>query len=346
MARISEIHYSNTHATSTGVGEFFEVALAPGEDPADFFVSTYNQDGNVNLDIALTDPGITSAVDPGSGETIYMISGATYGFLLTDPDGGGSNNEAVALTDVSGDPNVVIDFYDVGGGTTGIGANNGAAAGATSVNLAGNFGFSIQFNLPNPDTPVFAPTSPGTACFVAGTPILTDKGAIPVENLTVDDRVHTMDNGLQPIRWIKSKTVPGHGSFAPYRIASGHFGATSDVYFSPAHRVLLRDWRAELFLGEAEVLIPISALANHTGIDRRPRQTVTYFHMLFDQHQIVFSNAVASESFFPGHRGMQAFDAACQEEIITLFPELRTDVAHYGASARLIVRGFEAAILF
>ena len=98
MARISEIHYSNTHASSTNVGEFFEVALAPGEDPADFFVSTYNQDGNVNLDIALTDPGITSSVDAGSGETIYVISGATFGFLLTDPNGGANNNEAVALT--------------------------------------------------------------------------------------------------------------------------------------------------------------------------------------------------------------------------------------------------------
>lgn len=346
MARISEIHYSNTHASSTNVGEFFEVALAPGEDPADFFVSTYNQDGNVNLDIALTDPGITSSVDAGSGETIYVISGATFGFLLTDPNGAANNNEAVALTDVSGDPNVVIDFYDVGGGTTEIEANNGAAAGATSTNLAGDFGFSIQFNQPNPDTPVFAETTPGTACFVAGTPILTDKGPIPIECLTVGDRVHTMDNGLQPIRWIKSKTVPGHGRFAPYRIASGHFGATADVYFSPAHRILVRDWRADLFFGESEVLVPINALLKHTGITRAPRQTVTYFHMLFEQHQIVFSNAVASESFFPGPCGMEAFDAASQEEIITLFPELRTDVAAYGASARLIVQGFEAAMLF
>ncbi|WP_341365875.1 Hint domain-containing protein [Yoonia sp. BS5-3] len=345
MARISEIHYSNDHASNTGVGEFFEVALSPGEDPADFVVSTYNQNGNVFVELPLTDPGITSTVNPGTGETIYVINGATYGFVLTDPNGGNSNNEAVALTDVSGTSNVVIDFYDVGGGTTAITANNGAAAGVTSTNLAGDFGFSIQFNQPNPDTPIFAETSPGIACFVAGTPITTSKGAIPIEDLSVGDLVLTMDNGFKPIRWIKSQTVSGMGRFAPYKITAGQFRACADTYLSPAHRVLLKNWRAELFFGASEVLVPVNSLANHMGITRAPRAEVIYVHMMFDQHEIVFSNGVASESFLPGDSGLDAMGAETQEEIFALFPELADDLGLYGAPARPILRGYEARIL-
>lgn len=348
MARISEIHYSNTHASSTGIGEFFEVALAPGENPADFFVSTYNENGNVFIDIALTTTGITSSVDPDTGETIYVIAGATFGFVLTDPDGGGSNNEAVALTDVSGPTNVVIDFYDVGGGTTAIEASNGAAAGATSTNLAGDFGASIQFNQPNPNTPVFGTANPGDAgilCFVAGTVIQTQQGDVPVEQLAAGDQIVTLDNGLQPIRWIGSRRVSGVGRFAPYRISAGHFGAKSDVWLSPAHRVLVTDWRAQMFFGQPQVLAAANMLQNHPGVSCVPQDTVTYYHMLFDEHQIVLSDGLASESFFPGPYALSTLEAAAQEEVLTLFPELAHGSGAYGQSSRTILRAFEVDML-
>lgn len=349
MARISEIHYSNAHANATGVGEFFEVALSPGEDPADFFVSTYNQNGSVFLDISLADPGITATFDASTGETIYLINGATYGFLLTDPNSGSnSNNEAVALTDVSGGSNVVIDFYDVGGGTTNITATNGAAAGATSTNLAGDFGFSIQFNQPNPTTPVFNSTTPSTSgvvCFAKGTPILTHQGYVPIEDLREGDLIHTMDNGLHPIRWIGSRTVSGTGRFAPVRLSRGVFHAASDILVSPAHRVLLNHVQAQLLFDTREVLLPANRLTDLPGIDRAPCPEVTYFHMMFDTHQIVFADGLRSESFFPGDQAITALESESRDEVLSLFPELAMDLENYGTPARAVLRGFEAKAL-
>ena len=66
---------------------------------------------------------------------IFVISADDFPILLTDPNGGGSDNyEAYALTNTA--TSEVIDFYDIGGGTQNILALDGAAAGATSENLA------------------------------------------------------------------------------------------------------------------------------------------------------------------------------------------------------------------
>ncbi len=336
MARISEIHYSNAHASSTGVGEFFEVALSPGEDPADFFVSTYNQNGSVNLDIPLTDPGITTSFDAASGETIYVVSGATFGFLLTDPNGGGSNNEAVALTDVSGPTNVVVDFYDIGGGTTEIEATNGSAAGATSTNLAGNFGFSIQFNQPNPDTPVFATTSPGTAqvvCFVTGTLISTPVGECSVECLKVGDLVTTADHGPKPIKMIVDRELSfpeWNEDYKPIEIKPGSLGnglPRRTLCVSPQHRILLANLATRQAFGTGEWLVPAKALTQLPGIRQKTGcRKVTYVHLIFDQHEIIFSEGAMTESLFPGPMAIQSLDSDCQNELLEIFPELQSEM--------------------
>jgi len=73
MARISELHYSNAYASGDGGAEFVEVALQPGEDPADYVISLYNNDGTVGDEIRLTDVGVTSQVDPDNNEIIYRL---------------------------------------------------------------------------------------------------------------------------------------------------------------------------------------------------------------------------------------------------------------------------------
>lgn len=39
-------------------------------------------------------------------------------------------------------------------------------------------------------------------CFTLGTLIDTDRGPVPIEELSVGDRVATLDHGFQPIRWV------------------------------------------------------------------------------------------------------------------------------------------------
>jgi len=207
MARISELHYSDVYAASSGVVEFLEVALRPNEDPADFTVSFYQANGTVGVEIPLNDPGVQTTIDPDNSELIYEISADFFNIRLTDPDGGGSNNyDAYGL--VNTDTSTVVDFYDIGGGTQKITASNGLAAGATSENLPVIVGpnsttTTLQCNQPNPDTLVYEAVAlgdSGIVCFAKGTLIDTPNGVVSIETLSAGDLVNTTDNGPCPVR--------------------------------------------------------------------------------------------------------------------------------------------------
>ncbi|HSG35997.1 MAG TPA: Hint domain-containing protein, partial [Paracoccaceae bacterium] len=87
-------------------------------------------------------------------------------------------------------------------------------------------------------------------CFTPKTLIATPRGARPVETLKVGDLVMTRDHGMQPIRWIQSRSVSGIGQFAPIRLQKGVLtGMEDDLVVSPRHRVLLQGYRAELLFG-------------------------------------------------------------------------------------------------
>jgi hypothetical protein len=183
-------------------------------------------------------------------------------------------------------------------------------------------------------------------CFVAGTLIETELGPRPVERLRPGERVMTQDNGLQPLRWSGQRRVRAEGDFAPIYIAPGTFGPHRAVALSPLHRVLVRDSLAELLFGEAEVLVAARDLVNGRSVRPVPGGWVDYVHLLFDDHQVVFAEGLASESFLPGPQVKHSFEADMVNEICALFPEIDPETGEgYGPSARRALRRFEAAIL-
>ncbi|MDP1669352.1 choice-of-anchor L domain-containing protein [Phaeovulum sp.] len=183
-------------------------------------------------------------------------------------------------------------------------------------------------------------------CFVAGTRIATPGGLVPVEALQPGDLVLTQDAGAQPLRWAGRRLVAAAGSFAPIRIAAGSFGAHGELWLSPQHRVLVRDPLAELLFGDAEVLVAAKDLVNGTTVIRVEGGMVEYVHLLFDRHQVIWSEGLATESFLPGPQVMGAFDAPMAAEILALFPELDPETgAGYSPAARRSLRSFEAQVL-
>ncbi len=183
-------------------------------------------------------------------------------------------------------------------------------------------------------------------CFVAGTLIDTPRGPVPVEDLRPGDLVITLDNSVQPIRWVGSREIEATGNFAPIRICKGSFGAEADVLLSPQHRVLVRDIWADLMFGDSEVLIKAKDLVNGKTVRREESAaSVTYVHLLFDQHNILTSSGLLSESYLPGPMMRYTFsDEACAE-IITLFPELANLDTGSWEAARPILKTYEAQAL-
>lgn len=58
---------------------------------------------------------------------------------------------------------------------------------------------------------------------------------------------------------------------------------------------------------EEEVIVAANKLFDVNGIEQLEAiETVTYFHILLDDHQIVFSNGAATESLFLGTETLNA----------------------------------------
>ena len=182
-------------------------------------------------------------------------------------------------------------------------------------------------------------------CFTRGTMIETPNGEVAIEDLAEGDLVVTRDNGVQPVRWIGSKSVKAKGKLAPVMIKAGALGNDRDLQVSQLHRMLVTDWRAELMFDETEVLATAKHLVNGDTIYVAEGGEVEYFHMLFDNHEIVTANGAASESFHPGEQGMGWLAEEMREEIFSIFPELRVQLDGYGPSARMSLKAYEARAL-
>ena len=183
-------------------------------------------------------------------------------------------------------------------------------------------------------------------CFVAGTLIRTPQGDVAVEALRAGDLVDTLDDGPQPLRWTGQRQVAATGKLAPIHIAAGALGDHGTLMLSPLHRVLVGDTLAALLFGEEDVLVAARDLVNDLTIRPCPGGDVTYVHLLFDRHQVIWSEGLATESFLPGPQMTKAFERDAMEEIGAIFPQIDWATGEgYSPAARRTLKRFEAQML-
>lgn len=181
-------------------------------------------------------------------------------------------------------------------------------------------------------------------CFADDVMIRTADGQVPVQDLRVGDRVATLDDGPQPIRWIGRIDVDlaAMPRMRPIRIRAGALGGglpQADLLVSPQHRVLVRSAIAQQMFGTTEVLVAAKQLTLLEGIDvADDLDRVGYTHFLFDKHQVVVSNGAPTESLYTGPEALLSVGPAAREEILTLFPML-ADEGHQAPPARMLVKG-------
>ncbi|APX13465.1 Hint domain-containing protein [Tateyamaria omphalii] len=290
----------------------------------------------------------------GAGEGADIITDFNVGNTGSINDGDQSNNDFV---DLSG-------FYNTTTltGVNGVGGNFGNAlammrADAADGQLDGIIG-GVNYTAQIGDVDLTLQDGAGgtvtgddltfdntnVVCFAKGTWIKTVRGERHIEELRIGDRVLTMDNGYQDIRWmggtqVSSETLSENPKLRPIRIRAGALGSglpNSDLMVSRQHRVLVRSAIAIRMFDADEVLIPAIKLLDIEGIDIvDDLQDVTYFHMLFDRHEIVFSNGAPTESLFTGPEALKSVSGDAQREIANLFPEI-LDPHYVATSARFI----------
>lgn len=192
-------------------------------------------------------------------------------------------------------------------------------------------------------------------CFTTGTNISTPTGPKPIEYLQKGDLIITRDNGLQPIRWIGRKVISGARLHAmphlhPILIKKDAFGPGApqkDMWLSPQHRVLHESAACLVQFGSREILVPAKGLVNDTTIiTDTSRNTVEYIHILFDSHEIIYADGIASESFHPAEMAMSALEDASRAELFEIFPDLICGLKNYGPSVRPNISVNESYSLF
>ena len=285
--------------------------------------------GGLGADIVFGDAG-NDTINVGQGDSVAGGDGDDL-YILTDTGGGPAN---MTITGGEG--------AESGGDVLNLNGLNAGAVNYTSTtpgDLAGTVtlldGSILTFS-----------EIEDVICFTPGTRILTPAGERPIETLRPGDMVITRDDGPQPIRWIGSRRGPGTGKNAPIRIdAGGPFHAQRPLLVSPQHRVLVEGYRAQLIWGEEEVLVAAAHLVDDLNVRIAPQDTVTYIHMVFDRHQVVYAEGAAVESLHLGEAGLNALGEIGRADLFAACPEFSADATAFGPTARICARGFEARLL-
>ena len=199
------------------------------------------------------------------------------------------------------------------------------------------------------------PADPGgVICFTPGTRLETPDGPRLIQTLRPGDPVLTRDNGAQPVLWTGSRHMTGARlhvmpELRPIRVRAAALGPDRpdpDLLVSPQHRILLQGRAAQALFNVDEVLVAAADLVNDLTItvDRAARE-VTYIHVLFQSHQIIWANGLETESFHPAHAAPALLDPVQRTGLLALFPALATNPQSYGEPARRNLTTSEAALL-
>lgn len=139
-------------------------------------------------------------------------------------------------------------------------------------------------------------------CFAAGAQVLTARGEVGVETLVEGDLVVGIRGGrLQPVRWVGHREVdllahPDPDSINPVRVCADAFGPGQphrDMILSPNHALYVDGH-----------FIAVRYLLNGVTIRQEHWDSVTYYHVELESHDVMLVDGMTAESFLDiGNRG-------------------------------------------
>ncbi|WP_170435224.1 Hint domain-containing protein [Ruegeria arenilitoris] len=299
--------------------------------------------GNAGIDtITVIGSTIGGQVRAGSDDDTVTLQGSVIGNIRL---GGGNDVLNFRSTSVSGDVRggSGTDTLNLPAGTV----VNDSSFGTFTVSAGTSYSLtSGSFTLPSGITVTYSAfeNGSGVPCFTAGTSILTDRGPVQVQDLRTGDLICTFESGNQSIRWIGRRRfdavdLRANPKLRPVRICAGALGAglpTRDLMVSRQHRMMVGSRIAQRMFGQYQVLIPAIKLTALPGIFVDCTvDSIEYFHLLFDRHEILFAESAPTESLYTGPEALKSLGPAARTEILAIFPEL-ADENHESEPARLI----------
>jgi hypothetical protein len=297
--------------------------------------------GDDTIDAGAGDDSITGGV----GDDTFVLSGGddtitdfNTGNTGTLDDGDSTNNDGI---DLSAQYDHISELYADQADDGILNQSNATDTRGNAVDYSDNTSFgggSLTLDGVTGDSSDLTFENTGVVCFTTGTAIRTPLGEVLIDDLKVGDLVDTLDNGPQRIRWIGRREI-GEAEFRrditlrPVLIRRGVSGAERDMFVSRQHGMLV---------GENQLIRAAHLADLMPGVRvAHGKQSVTYVHLMFDDHQIIFADGTRSESFFPGDHAVDALAAPAKAELFAIFPELAEmqslTANPYGGTARAFI---------
>jgi autotransporter passenger strand-loop-strand repeat protein len=164
-----------------------------------------------------------------------------------------------------------------------------------TIGMAGDYS-GISFNARGVGAQTFITDTgdPVMACFAEGTRIATARGLVAIERLRAGDAVVTHAGAVRPVVWLGHRRVscrrhPRKADVQPIRIGAHAFGLgrpQRDVLLSPDHAVFAEG-----------VLIPVRYLLNDATVRQDDVESVAYWHVELDAHDVLLAEGLPAESF-------------------------------------------------
>ena len=276
----------------------------------------------------------------GAGNDVFLVSDGND--TITDfnagntgslDDGDSTNNDYINL---SGYYDHISELYADQLDDGILNQSNTTDTRGNSVDYSNNTQFganSLTFSGASADSSSFTAENTSVVCFTPGIQIDTDKGPVPVECLRPGDMLQTKDNGYQPIIWIGQRHVTQDAletqpELRPVLIQPGSFlNNQRPLLVSPQHRFVLSRELSRAVSTEDEAFLRarfLTELPNSRARIAFGKTTVTYVHIMTEQHEVIFADGVATETFWPGPQALRSLTAESEAEIRRLLPALAT----------------------
>ena len=142
-----------------------------------------------------------------------------------------------------------------------------------------------------PSAQTLAPAVTTLMAVVAGTPVLTLDGEMPVEFLQPGDRVLTRAGA----RRLKQVEVTVVRNARVIKISHGTLGVdcpAEDVTVSAAQTILIRDWRARAMFGQNQAMIPAARLADGEYIRAETLAEARFFSLSFEDDAVIYAGGL------------------------------------------------------
>ncbi len=128
-----------------------------------------------------------------------------------------------------------------------------------------------------------------TTALNAGTPVLTLKGALPVEALRLGDKIITRD-GARELKGLRQVAAP-----RMVRVSASAIGVEQpedDMVISADTRILVRDWRAKALKGCDQAVIEAAKLVDGEYIRFETSSPAAFYELQFDTHVVIYAGGL------------------------------------------------------